>query len=74
LIAEYEALLDEIEQKLSAGNHAICLELASLPERMKGFGHVKNGNVESAKKREAELLAKLRAPAPDPKVVRIAAE
>jgi indolepyruvate ferredoxin oxidoreductase len=46
--------------------------LASLPEEVKGFGHVKLGNYETAKKREADLLKRLRTPSPTP--VRQAAE
>ena len=70
LIADYESMLDEIAAKLSNANHATCVELATIPERMKGFGHVKQANVEGAKKREAELLAAFR----NPPGVRVAAE
>jgi indolepyruvate ferredoxin oxidoreductase len=64
LITDYERVLDEIGQKLTNANHATCVELASLPERMKGFGHVKHANVEGTRKREAELLRMLRSPEP----------
>ena len=74
LIVDYEAALDEIGQRLTASNHAIAVDLASLPEKIRGYGHVKQGNVETVKKREAELLAMLRSPAPIPTPVRIAAE
>jgi indolepyruvate ferredoxin oxidoreductase len=74
LIGEYEAVLDEIERKLANANHAICVELASIPERMKGYGHVKHANVEGAKKREADLLRQLRSPAPTPAPQKMAAE
>jgi len=34
-----------------------------VPETMRGFGHVKEKNVRSAKEREASLLATYRSPA-----------
>ncbi len=60
LIADYEAVIGEIAASLDSGNHALCIEIASLPAKMRGFGHVKARNVESAKACEAELLALLR--------------
>ena len=62
LIAEYEAVLDEVLQQLSSANHEIALELARLPEQIRGFGHVKERHLVAAKERESELLAALRAP------------
>jgi indolepyruvate ferredoxin oxidoreductase len=63
LLAEYEAMLDEVERSLSAGTHPIAVELAGLPEQIRGYGHVKETHVERAKAYEADLLAKLRDPA-----------
>ena len=60
LIAEYEAILRELSTTLSPDNHALAVEIASLPAKMRGFGHIKARNVESAKACEAELLARLR--------------
>jgi len=57
LIADYEALIGELAASLNPGNHALAIELASLPAKMRGFGHIKARNVESAKGCEAELLA-----------------
>jgi indolepyruvate ferredoxin oxidoreductase len=71
LLAEYEALLDEILSKLDADNHAAAVALASLPEKIRGYGHVKQRHVVAAKAEEAELLAQFRAA---PKPVKLAAE
>jgi indolepyruvate ferredoxin oxidoreductase len=60
LIADYEAILRELSVSLSPENHALAIEIASLPAKMRGFGHIKARNVESAKACEAELLAMLR--------------
>jgi indolepyruvate ferredoxin oxidoreductase len=60
LIREYEAVVEEILQRLSPDNHALCVELARIPERIRGYGHVKDANLETAKREEAQLLATLR--------------
>jgi indolepyruvate ferredoxin oxidoreductase len=62
LIADYEALLVEIMTRLDHENHALVVELASLPEQIRGFGHVKARHLEAAKAREAELLEAFREP------------
>jgi indolepyruvate ferredoxin oxidoreductase len=70
LIADYEALMDEVAAALKPVNHATAVELARIPERIRGYGHVKEANLEAAKQDEAKLLAAFRDPAP----LRVAAE
>jgi indolepyruvate ferredoxin oxidoreductase len=62
LIAEYEALIEEIIAGLSPENHRSAVALAALPEQVRGYGHVKEANVESARKRREELLVAFRSP------------
>jgi indolepyruvate ferredoxin oxidoreductase len=66
LIVEYEALIEEILQRLDAGNHALAVALAGASQKIRGFGHVKDANIVTAKAREAELLKQFSAPAPTP--------
>ena len=47
---------------LGPENYDIAVELARLPEQIRGFGHVKERHLRTAKQREGELLAALRAP------------
>jgi len=61
LIADYEALLVEILSRLSPDNHHLAAALAAIPERIRGFGHVKLRNLEAAKADEAALLEQFRA-------------
>ena len=61
LIADYEALLAEVLARLNAENHAIAVGLAAIPEKIRGFGHVKARHLEAAKADEAALLEQLRA-------------
>jgi indolepyruvate ferredoxin oxidoreductase len=60
LIGEYEALVDELLGRLTADNFAAALQLAALPEEIRGFGHVKARNLERVRAQWAELLAKFR--------------
>ena len=65
LIADYEVMLDEVLAKLDAGNHHIAVGLAAIPEKIRGFGHVKMRHLKAAKADEAALLEQFRAgPAP----------
>jgi indolepyruvate ferredoxin oxidoreductase len=61
LIREYEATVEDLIKGLSAQNHALALQIASLPEEMRGFGYIKKRNVEAARKKRAELLARFAA-------------
>jgi indolepyruvate ferredoxin oxidoreductase len=73
LIVEYEGLVAEILDRLSPQNHATAVELASIPEHIRGYGHVREAHLKTAKTREAALLAAFRAPAaaPKPQVVKV---
>ncbi|GGF45619.1 indolepyruvate ferredoxin oxidoreductase [Aliidongia dinghuensis] len=66
LIGEYVAVVEEILSRLGADNHGTALELARIPERIRGFGHVKEANMAEAKRAEAALLAQFRSPAAIP--------
>jgi indolepyruvate ferredoxin oxidoreductase len=71
LIADYEILLDEIAERLTPDNHAIGIALAALPEKVRGFGHVKLRAFEAAKAESQVLLDQLRA---DTRPMKMAAE
>jgi indolepyruvate ferredoxin oxidoreductase len=62
LIGEYEALIGELIAGLTPANHAVAVALAKLPERIRGYGHIKEANLKTAKAEEARLLAQFRAP------------
>jgi indolepyruvate ferredoxin oxidoreductase len=64
LIGEYEATVAELLERLGRENHALAVEIASVPEQIRGYGHVKRRHLDSAKKKEAELLAQFRAHRP----------
>jgi indolepyruvate ferredoxin oxidoreductase len=64
LIGDYEAMLDEVLAKLSPDNHHIAVGLAVIPEKIRGFGHVKQQHLTAAKADEAALLEQFRSGAP----------
>src|SRR5262245_46359686 len=61
LIDAYEAMLDEVLEKLNADNHRLAVALAAIPEKIRGFGHIKMRNLKAAKADEAALLEQFRA-------------
>jgi indolepyruvate ferredoxin oxidoreductase len=61
LLAQYEADVAKWVAGLHAGNHAVAVKLASLPEKIRGFGHVKAEQAAVAEKERAELLARFAA-------------
>jgi indolepyruvate ferredoxin oxidoreductase len=60
LIADYESLMTEVLGKLNADNHPLAVGLAVIPEKIRGFGHVKLRNLTAAKADEAALLEQFR--------------
>jgi indolepyruvate ferredoxin oxidoreductase len=57
LIAEYRQMIDGLLAGLNADNHALAVELANLPEQVRGFGHVKEKAVSQFHAEKARLLA-----------------
>ena len=65
LPGEYVAIVDETLAALAPHNHALAVELARIPEHIRGYGHVKERHLKQAKAKEAELLAAFRAARPE---------
>jgi indolepyruvate ferredoxin oxidoreductase len=63
LIEDYRELIRELLADLGPHNHAVAVELAALPDHIRGFGHVKERSIASATQRQAELMTRFRAPA-----------
>lgn len=60
LIADYFALIDELQATLTRDNLDIAIKLASLPDQIRGFGHVKERNMALAAAERESLLAAYR--------------
>jgi indolepyruvate ferredoxin oxidoreductase len=57
LIREYEETVGRLLAELSPQNHALAIQIASLPEEIRGYGHIKATSVTAARKKRDELLA-----------------
>jgi indolepyruvate ferredoxin oxidoreductase len=62
LLRDYESDLDVIEAKLSADNSAAALALASYPERIRGFGHVRQAQARPVLAERERLIRALDEP------------
>jgi indolepyruvate ferredoxin oxidoreductase len=62
LIGEYETAIRGLLAKLDHDNHATAVQIASIPEEIRGFGHVKERNLVAAKQKEAQLMAAFEVP------------
>ncbi|MGB9041026.1 MAG: indolepyruvate ferredoxin oxidoreductase family protein [Pseudolabrys sp.] len=60
LVTEYEQLLEDICERLTLNNHRFAVELAMIPEKIRGFGPVKQRHLVAAKGEEAALLEQFR--------------
>ena len=64
LIEDYLSMLDSVLGRLTPENHHIAVGLAAIPEKIRGFGHVKQRHLAAAKADQAALLEQFRAGAP----------
>jgi indolepyruvate ferredoxin oxidoreductase len=67
LIAGYEKDVATVLGLLSPANVDIAIEILSLPDRIRGYGPVKEKAVQDAKARYAQLAADLVNPPPAPR-------
>ena len=56
MIEEYEATVRTLLNGLTPDNHALAMEIASIPDAIRGYGHIKDKSIAEAKAKEAELL------------------
>ena len=63
LIAQYRDTVAALLPKLTAENLAQAVAIASIPEDIRGYGHVKERHLKAARQKEAALLAAFGKPA-----------
>jgi indolepyruvate ferredoxin oxidoreductase len=76
LIEDYIRELDEIGSRLAPANHAAAVALASVPDEIRGYGHVKEKSLAEAKVLREQRLQAFRSPEPvsgEPKATPLAA-
>jgi indolepyruvate ferredoxin oxidoreductase len=64
LIGEYRAAIDELLAGLAADKLALAVEIARIPEDIRGYGHVKERHLAAARAKWARLTAQWRASNP----------
>src|SRR4029079_14862534 len=58
LIDEYEQVIEKLLAGLSRETLPLAVELASLPEQIRGYGHIKARSIAEARKKRDELFAR----------------
>ena len=64
LIGEYETTVDRLLKSLSATTLPTAVSLARLPERIRGYGHIKDRAMREAAQERTRLLERLDSPRP----------
>jgi indolepyruvate ferredoxin oxidoreductase len=54
--------MEQVIASLDAANHSLALEIARIPEQIKGFGHVKERNLTAARDQWQQLMGQWRQP------------
>lgn len=62
LVQAYEMLVEELSGQLNSSNYRRAVELAELPEQIRGFGHVKMRAIDVYKTKQSDLLEQFRHP------------
>ncbi len=57
LVAQYRASIEVLVAQLTPANHALAVEIARIPEQIKGFGHVKARHLAAAREKWTALKA-----------------
>jgi indolepyruvate ferredoxin oxidoreductase len=59
LISDYEATMTAVLARLDRDKLKTAIEIASIPEHIRGYGHIKARHLKQAKAREATLLSEM---------------
>ena len=62
LIQEYRASIEEVLRSLNSDNHALALDIARLPDQIKGYGHVKERHLAKVRPKWERLMQTWRDP------------
>jgi indolepyruvate ferredoxin oxidoreductase len=60
LIGQYRQSIEEVLAALDGGTHALALEIARIPEQIRGYGHVKARHLQAARERWDALMGQWR--------------
>jgi indolepyruvate ferredoxin oxidoreductase len=60
LVSDYESVIDELLRDLTPSNLDLAVQIAEIPEFIRGFDTVKDEQLSAAKEKEAQLLSAFR--------------
>ncbi|HCX13751.1 MAG TPA: indolepyruvate ferredoxin oxidoreductase family protein [Rhodospirillaceae bacterium] len=60
LIREYEIVLRDLMRELAPSNYDIAVQVAMLPQKIRGYGHVKQKNMRDTKKLQEQMIVDFR--------------
>jgi indolepyruvate ferredoxin oxidoreductase len=69
LITDYERMIGDVSKRLAPENQAFAVALAAIPDKIRGYGHVKERHLKDAMAAQAVLMEKFNAPPPKPLAV-----
>jgi indolepyruvate ferredoxin oxidoreductase len=64
LVREYEQTVERLLAGLTPQNHALAVQIAAIPDEIRGYGHIKARTLGPAKTKRDELLARYEAGLP----------
>ncbi|SFA87250.1 indolepyruvate ferredoxin oxidoreductase [Collimonas sp. OK607] len=67
LIVHYKETIASLLSQLTADNLAAAVAIASLPEEIRGYGHIKERHLAAARVKETQLLDQFKHPTPERK-------
>jgi indolepyruvate ferredoxin oxidoreductase len=70
LIGWYRELIGEVARHLTSGNQALAIEIASLPDQIRGYEQIKEANIQRVRQLAREKLEALKASAGAPVISR----
>jgi len=60
LIIQYEATINMLIKGLTNDNYALAIDIANLPDKIKGYGYIKEESIKQYNKENKILIAKFR--------------
>jgi len=61
LVKQYQDSISEVMATFAPGTHSLALEIARIPEKIKGYGHVKERHLKAAREQWDGLMQAWRA-------------
>ncbi len=66
LSVDYAQTIEELILALDHDNHSLAVQIAEIPEMIRGFGHIKSQHLKEANSKQAELFSMFRNPSQRP--------